>query len=149
MKITTNFYSNQSCPEFIPLRYDFLFQLSGMDSQTFESFFRFAFYYWNKNCDGIKPDDEILQRIAQCPTESWNGVRETIFDNQFFFLMDENGLWQFPQLKVECEKICQASKRRMAATASARLARLSKFNSKKSTAAIKVAKSQKKEGYEA
>ena len=144
MKIIQNKYSNHDYLEFMPLRHDLMQEIYPYGSEVITCFFRLLFHYWFKNCEGLKDDDEMLKRVAFCGDAEWSKVKSSIFGNESMFVMDADGLWQNPATKEQCEKIYTAIKKRQAATASARVARLSKFDSAKSSAAIKAAKLQKK-----
>jgi uncharacterized protein YdaU (DUF1376 family) len=52
-------------------------------------------YYWFHNhCEGLKDDEQTLRRICSREKDEWNSCRELIFDNDKFFRLDVNGLWQ-------------------------------------------------------
>lgn len=126
----------------MPVRLGFLESYSLHGAEPFRAFFCLISHYWHFECRGLQDDDEVLRRVSRCSQKDWPEVKKIVFGE--FFIKDENGLWQNLNFKQEREEIIKEHKRRAAATAAARIKRLSGFKSKKATEAVKVAKNQSK-----
>lgn len=144
MKIIQAKHSNHDYLEFIPLRHDLMQAIYPYGNDAIASFFHLLFHYWFNNCEGLQDNDAVLRRVAGCSESDWPEIKKSIFGNRSMFVMDEHGLWQNTETKSQCERIYAGIRNRQAATVSARLARLQKFKSVKSSEAIKTAKLQKK-----
>lgn len=51
-------------------------------------------YRCHNHCHGLEDNDEYLRRICEIERESWPVAKAVIFDNDKFFVLDHNGMWQ-------------------------------------------------------
>lgn len=139
-KILSNPYMNRDYVDPMPIRIGFAEKYTPYGAEKFRAFFHVLSHYWHFGCEGLRDDDEFLREVSRCDSKNWSDVKGVVFGN--FFVMDESGLWQNLEFKQEHEKIISDHRRRVAATAAARIRRLSSFTSPKAIAALKKAKKQ-------
>jgi hypothetical protein len=52
-----------------------------------------VYYRCHNHCRGLEDEDEFLRRLCECEPDKWPKLKALIFDNDQFFMQDENGLW--------------------------------------------------------
>ena len=83
--------------------------LRGYKKNVKWSYWLALWFYWSHNhCAGLRNDDDYLRDICECDHEEWDFVRPVVFDNEKFFTLDQDGLWQ--QIRAQKEWMKSQSK---------------------------------------
>jgi uncharacterized protein YdaU (DUF1376 family) len=111
---------------------DFLSATSGMSDACFRCYLRAIWHYWHhSHCEGLKNDSEELRRICCADRENWDEVYEQIFNDEFFYL-GEDDKWHQKRAYEEWQKSSEQYQKvldRAKAGASARWSKRKKASS--------------------
>ena len=90
----------------------FFHAVNGHGHAVTSGYLRALWYYRSHNhCRGLENKSEFLRKICACEKDEWKQVEPVIFDNEFFFVMDENGLWHQKRAEEDYKEDCAAYER--------------------------------------
>ena len=111
---------------------DFLQAVEGQPDYIAMGYFRVIWHFWNHNhCRGLRDDQDFLRRLARVERDAWPEAMSFIFDNEKQFTLGEDGLWYQSRAVTEWNKSLDSYRAKVARTAAATAARLSKVKGKK------------------
>ena len=89
-------------PTYLPLYgNDFFEAIAGHPDAVGLSYLRALWHYWNHTgCAGLPDEDEYLRRICKCALADWPRTKSTIFDNHYYFKL-EQGRWHQGRCRKE------------------------------------------------
>ena len=117
--------------EYLNLNGDFFHAIEGLDDDVGLGYLRAIWHYRSHNhCRGLENDSEMLRRICRIEKDRWEVAMGIIFDNHFFFVMDENGVWHQKRAESDWIEDSLAYQRRCSIGQKANKIRWSKKKSK-------------------
>ena len=100
---------------YLKLTGEFFHAIEGLPDDVGLGYLRLIWHCRHHNhCRGLEDNDDFLRKVARVEKERWPEVKKILFDNDFFFTLDENGLWyqkrtweDFSEDKKRLEKFIQ------------------------------------------
>jgi hypothetical protein len=106
---------------------DFFQAVEGHSDHIALGYMRLVWHYWtHSHCKGLKNDSEFLRKIARIERDQWDEAYAIIFDNDKFFNLDTDELWQQNRAKEEWDKALKRYNKACRDTSAATKARWNK-----------------------
>lgn len=103
---------------------DIFSEVDGLSDLVAMAYVRALWHYWSRTqCGGLPNDCALLRKVCRVEREDWEIVSETIFDNEQFFTLDSDGLWQHDRTLAAWREVKEKYDKRMRQTAAANEAR--------------------------
>jgi uncharacterized protein YdaU (DUF1376 family) len=91
--------------EYIKLTKDFFQAVHGKPAYVKAGYLSALCYYrFHNHCQGLENDSEFLRKVCDITPAEWREGFNIIFDNEFFFTLDVDGLWQQKRAKEDYEE---------------------------------------------
>jgi uncharacterized protein YdaU (DUF1376 family) len=103
---------------------DFFRAVAGLPDFIRIGYLTAIWYYWHQNhTRGLKHDDLFLRKICEIDESQWSEFRDAIFDNDKFFVLDGDALWQQGRAQKEWAIAMDKYQKKVNQTAGAREAK--------------------------